>query len=424
MNNTPKEQPPDKMAQTSPPSGLLRQNLRNIAARFVQFTDRYKYAPLAYAATAAITVFGLGSASCSATGVLGSKVLLALLLVSLVTFSVVHSVLLYRSRAQAQSLIRPVQSFEIRRELDQILPRVDQEAGAAIERIVLRYENQIREVQDTLSRLRPREIPGKPVTINSGEFIMGNDDGDPDEGPKHRVYVSAFRIDQYPITNGQFAEFISDQANQAWRRDAIYQRYGIPYYLSDWDDDLVPPTWKWDHPVVLVNWFACCAFCNWRSRCDGLEEVYTFISDNEVKADLAKDGWRLPTEAEWEKCARGGHDDLLYPWSGQLTPTLANYGKHYERTTPVGQFPPNDFGVFDILGNVKEWCHDCYSATVYAERVERVAKDPVVNDSGQFRVFRGGSWMDKPEWIRLSRRGRIYAQNMNPDFGFRCVRLP
>ncbi|HEX3143083.1 MAG TPA: SUMF1/EgtB/PvdO family nonheme iron enzyme, partial [Pyrinomonadaceae bacterium] len=217
---------------------------------------------------------------------------------------------------------------------------------------------------------------------------------------------------------------ISDQTNKAWRRDAIYERYSIPYYLSNWDDDLIPPTGKWDHPVVLINWFACCAFCNWRSRCENREEVYTFTSDNEVQADFTRDGWRLPTEAEWEKCARGGRENLLYPWSGQLTPTLANYGKHYQRTTPVGQFPPNDLGVFDMIGNVKEWCHDSYRATIYAERATKFVRDPVVTDGGQFRVFRGGSWMDKPEWIRLSKRGRIYAQNMNPDFGFRCVRRP
>lgn len=355
--------------------------------------------------------------------ILGTPAFLTLALGSVLTFSIVHGVLLHWSLGRAESLIQPVQLFEVKRELDQLLLRVDTEAGAEIQRIVLQYENEIRHLQDTLSRMRPRDIPGEPVIIEAGIFTMGYADGDPDERPRHQVHVSAFFIDQYLVTNRQFAEFVNDPSNRAWRQDAIYERYGIPYYLSDWDD-LTPAISQWDHPVANLNWFACCAFCNWRSRCEGREEVYSFVSDHEVQSDFTRNGWRLPTEAEWEKCARGGHDDLLYPWSGHLTPTRANYGKHYRGTTPVGQFPANDSKVFDMLGNVKEWCHDCYCATIYADRRQTVVRDPVANETGPFRVFRGGSWMDKAEWIRLSKRGRIYAQNMNPDFGFRCVRRP
>ncbi|HEX3145547.1 MAG TPA: hypothetical protein VHQ64_16350, partial [Pyrinomonadaceae bacterium] len=163
MNDYLNEPPTNRVVQTPSKPSLLRKKLQHITARLFQFTDKYKYAPLAAATTAAITVFGLGAAACSAKGVLGNMVLLTLLLVSLVTFSFVHSVLLYRSRAQAQSLIQPIPQLEIRRELDQLLPRIDQEAGAAIERIVIQYTNEIRDLQDTLARMRPREIPGKPI---------------------------------------------------------------------------------------------------------------------------------------------------------------------------------------------------------------------------------------------------------------------
>ena len=176
--------------------------------------------------------------------------------------------------------------------------------------------------------------------------------------------------------------------------------------------------------MVNINWFACIAFCNWRSSQEGRDEVYTFTNDFEVESDFSKNGWRLPTEAEWEKAARGGLNNLQFPWEGQLTPTRANYGKHYRGTTPVGQFSPNKLGLYDMLGNVKEWCHDCYNPKIYQEHIQRETKDPVFSQNDSFRCFRGGSWMDQPEWIRLPKRGRIYAQNMNPDFGFRCVRRP
>ncbi|MFQ5998431.1 MAG: formylglycine-generating enzyme family protein [Candidatus Bathyarchaeia archaeon] len=392
--------------------------------RFLQFTDKYKYAPLGTAIASAFTIFTLGGTLCTLGGIVGSAtVFLTLGIISVATFAVVHSALLYRSRAQAQSLVQPVQLFEIRRELDQLLPQIDQDTGIAIQRIVHQYEKQIRDFEEELSRLQRRDIPGKPVIVESGRFVMGSDGGEQGESPAHEVYVSAFFIDKYPVINGQFAEFVNDPANEAWRQEAIYQRYGIPYYLPHWDG-LVPLAGAWDHPVVNINWFACVAFCNWRSMQEGRQPVYTFVDDFTVQADFSKHGWRLPTEAEWEKAARAGHDNLRYPWQGHLTPTRANYGKHHRGTTPVGQFPANDFGIFDMLGNVKEWCHDCYNETVYAERSETEVKDPVIHDGSPFRVFRGGSWMDQAEWIHLSKRGRIYAQNMNQDFGFRCVRVP
>ena len=424
MNDSTENLQPKNETRASGKQRRFASSMFNPICRLLQFIDKYKYGPFGAAFASAITIFGGGATIISVAGIQGSTTLfLTLGLMSVFTFAVVHSALLYRSRAQTQSLIQPAQLFEIRRELDQLLPQIDPETGTAIQRIVHQYENQIRDCQDKLSRLEPRNIPDKPVIVEAGPFLMGSNDGGQDEAPEHKVYVSAFFMDKYLVTNGQFAEFINDPANEAWRREAIYNRYGIPYYLPHWDG-LVPPTGAWDHPVVNVNWFACVAFCNWRSLQEGRQPVYTFVDDLEVQADFLKDGWRLPTEAEWEKAARAGHDNLRYPWEGHLTPTRANYGKHYRGTTPVGQFPANDFGIFDMLGNVKEWCHDCYSETIYAERSETEVNDPFAPHGSPFRVFRGGSWMDQPEWIHLSKRGRIYAQNMNPDFGFRCVRCP
>lgn len=393
--------------------------------RFLQFVDKYKYAPLGTAAAIAFTVFAGGGTLCTVIGIQGnSTVFLTLGVVSLVVFAGVHSALLYRTHARFEASSQAVPVFEVRRELDQILPQIDHDHAMTVQRIVNDYETELRRLTDELTRLTNRDIPGKPEPIWGGAFVMGSDDFGEDERPQHSILVSAFAIDKYPVTNRQFVDFISDPANKDWLPGPIYERYGIPYYLSDWDG-LVPPTGKWDHPVVNVNWYAAVAFCNWRSQCDqGRTPVYTIVNDVEVHHDFSKDGWRLPTEAEWEKTARAGLANLRYPWEGHLSPALANYGKHHRGTTPVGQFPANAFGVFDMLGNVKEWCHDVYSGTIYAERAETDVSDPCGPDAGPFRAFRGGSWMDRPEWIHVSKRGRMYPQNVNPDFGFRCVRKP
>jgi len=398
---------------------LPRLQIHNsISKRLLSLVDKHKYAPLAAAGTAALAIFTIGATVSTAIGVPGSSNLFLILgILSLVTFTATLTTLMYRSHAQLESRARPTPVFEVRRELDQLLPRLGHEPADAIQRIVSNYEAEIDRLQDQLTRLTIRDIPGKPVTVESGLFMMGSEDGEPDERPRHAVFVSAFLIEKYPVTNRQFIDFMGDTANEQWLPTEIYRRYGIPYYLSDWDG-LVPPIGKWDHPVVNVSWFAAAAFCNWRSEREGRSSVYALIDDFRIESDLSKDGWRLPTEAEWEKAARGGLSDLAYPWQGYLSPTLANYGKHHRGTTPVGQFPPNSMGIFDIVGNVKEWCHDVYSPTIYADTGNVTVRDPSGPDVGQFRVFRGGSWMDQAEWIRISKRGRMYPQNVNPDFGF------
>lgn len=231
--------------------------------------------------------------------------------------------------------------------------------------------------------------------------------------------VSAFLIDRFEVTKEEFFGFVKEE--RAWTREEVYRKYGVPYFLVDWDGS-TPPRGEWDHPVVNINWFAAVAFCNWRSRNDDKGEVYSFVGDMGVEANFSENGWRLPTEAEWEKAARAGLQCQRLPWEG-LTPAYLNYGKHFSGTTAVGSLPANELGIYDMLGNVKEWCQDWYGA-LRAPDGGGPIRDPRGPEAGNYRVFRGGSWMDRPEWIGLSKRGRLPPVNMNPDVGFRCVRRP
>jgi sulfatase modifying factor 1 len=142
-----------------------------------------------------------------------------------------------------------------------------------------------------------------------------------------------------------------------------------------------------------------------------------FRTPREVDADLAVDGWRMPTECEWEMAARAGSDGAD-PWNGIVTPVQANFGQCYRGTTSVGRFDPNPLGLCDMLGNIKQWCHDWYSE----DEAALPATNPTGPLTGDYKSFRGASFMDGKELLRFSRRGKLPPQNTNPDFGFRCVR--
>jgi formylglycine-generating enzyme required for sulfatase activity len=272
---------------------------------------------------------------------------------------------------------------------------------------IANYENTIRRLQN---QLRGRQASTSPVLVEGGALPR------PKEPPgTGDVLIDSFLIDAFPVTNQEFERFIAE--NEDWSPSAIYKQYGIPYYLCEFRDN-VPPEDKWDHPVVSrVSWYSAAAFCNWRSTKEGRKPVYVFHSADRVGAELSADGWRLPTECEWEMAARAG-SEAEDPWDGSVNQTQANFGQCYRDTTSVGRFDPNVLGVFDMLGNVKEWCHDWYSDT----QPTPPATNPIGPTAGRFKVFRGASFMDDKELLRFTRRGRLPPENTNPDFGFRCVR--
>lgn len=212
-----------------------------------------------------------------------------------------------------------------------------------------------------MERLMSRPIvPSNMVRIPAGEFQMGSVDGDDDEKPTHRVYLDAFYIDVCEVTNEDYKRFMDatgHPAPQYWKDD----RFNAP-----------------DQPAVGVSWYDAAAYCHWAGR-------------------------RLPTEAEWEKAARGGLTGKKFPWGDSIDPSKANYGKKVGRTTPVGTYPPNDYGLYDMAGNVWEWCMD--------------EKDHV-----DYRVLRGGCWHNPEGDLRVAHSNGDLPTNKNDLFGFRTAR--
>lgn len=249
------------------------------------------------------------------------------------------------------------------------------------------------------------DVPSDMVFIPAGEFQMGSDDveAQADEQPVHAVFLDAYMMDMYPVTNSEFRNFIN--ANPKWRKTDIYgEQISIEFqdgsYLKDWNDDTFPEG-KADHPVTQVSWYAAIAYANWIGK-------------------------RLPTEAEWEKAARGGIVGKKYPWGDSLTDAVLNS----DDTTPIGNAPANGYGLYDISGNVWEWCLDAYDPEYYSVST---AKNPfsevaivpwVVSNFRNIkspRVLRGGPWGLDAQGVRVSHRFSSYPMDTFPTFGFRCV---
>ena len=242
------------------------------------------------------------------------------------------------------------------------------------------------------------------VFIPAGEFQMGSNVGNLDEKPAHPVYLDAFYVDKFEVTNAQYKKFVD--ANPEWQKDQIPRIYHDGYYLAHWNgNDFLPE--KENYPVVYVSWYAAMAYAQWAGK-------------------------RLPTEAEWEKAARGGLIDKMYPWGDSIDATKSNYydGTDKERT-PVGTYPANGFGLSDMAGNVREWCLDVYNAGFY---INSPRENPIAGTNSideiiknfinlkNNRVLRGGSWLSSAQSSRIANRNWRAPTDTNPNEGFRCVK--
>jgi len=262
----------------------------------------------------------------------------------------------------------------------------------------------------------PRRI-GRMVRLAGGTFHMGNAAA-PDGRPVHQVAISPLLVDEHEVTNGQFAQFVAETGcittaeQRGW--SFVYdpkQRQWAPCEGADWCHPGGPHTTielRDDYPVVHVSWYDAVAYARWAGK-------------------------RLPTEAEWEYAARAGLRDADYPWGREELIDgryQANYWQHdrevaadgFELLAPVKSYPPSRFGLYDVAGNVWEWCSDWYGEDYYQESP---AEDPAGPAKGRFRVQRGGSWLSPENYClghHVSTRGRRPPEETSQHVGFRCVR--
>jgi sulfatase modifying factor 1 len=263
--------------------------------------------------------------------------------------------------------------------------------------------------------------PRGMVLIPGGTFAMGTDHGMAYEGPVHRVRVSSFFMDRYEVTNGEFQRFVkatgyvTEAEKQGWsgvfdpRQGKWTSQKGADWRHPEGPDSSIAS--RLDHPVVHVSWDDAVAYAGWAGK-------------------------RLPTEAEWERAARGKREGAEFAWGNALKPSgrfRANtwQGTFPERDggedgfkaiAPVGRFPPSDFGLYDIIGNVWEWTADWFAP--YAETAE-VAMDPQGPPAGEEKVIRGGSWLCAANYCagyRVGARQKTPHDSGLNNLGFRCVR--
>ncbi|MYH82014.1 formylglycine-generating enzyme family protein [Candidatus Poribacteria bacterium] len=242
---------------------------------------------------------------------------------------------------------------------------------------------------------------GGMVLIPAGKFQMGSDSDEAmdNERPVHTVYIDAFYIDKHEVTNAQYKKFVD--ANPQWRKDSISDFYHNGDYLGLWKENDYPKG-KGDHPVVFISWHAAMAYAKWAGK-------------------------RLPTEAEWEKAARGGRIAQKYPWGNSIDVSNANYGGNVNDTTPVGRYPANDYGVFDMAGNAKEWCLDKKDNNFYqiSPSHNPISGENVMDSTHTkgFRVLRGGSWSSPARSSLVFHRFNWAPSGAFSNYGFRCVKV-
>jgi len=252
-------------------------------------------------------------------------------------------------------------------------------------------QEQLQSTVETQRALLNHQDIKNMVLIPAGEFLMGSEDAEaqPDEQPVHQVFLPAYYIDRYEVTNMHYQRFVLATGRPA---PFVDRPWAEPY---NWKGSAYPEG-KGNFPVVLVSWEDAQAYAGWIGK-------------------------RLPTEAEWEKAARGVLARRKFPNGDTLEMSNANYNKGFFRDKemkPVGSFEPNSFGLYDIAGNVWEWCRDWYEDTYYKNSLKQ---DPQGPPEGVYRVCRGGSWVNDTNFLRCSQRGKNAPDSRSHVTGFRCA---
>ncbi len=265
--------------------------------------------------------------------------------------------------------------------------------------IVLTIVPGCRRAKDTTSM--PEVITTKTgiemVKIPGGFFEMGSKRGEADELPAHKVWVDSFLMDKYELTQEQYVKLVG--SNPSSFRGA-------------------------GRPVDTISWTDAVLYCNLRSRAEGLEPCYDEESET-WQCDFQANGYRLPTEAEWEYACRAGAETEHY--FGRDPRALKKYGWYidnsFKKTHSVGKKSPNRWGLHDMYGNVAEWCNDVYDTNYYKRSPSKNPRGP---EEGDIKVLRGGGWQDSADCLRSSWRS---GENLSfvdacimDSMGFRCVK--
>jgi len=268
------------------------------------------------------------------------------------------------------------------------IPQVDHNPAAIFhcEVGVKQYTPEQKEVEN----IQP--LNTEMAIIHGGVFSRGGSDGNRDEMPRHEITLSSFAIDKHPITNEQFVRFLmvmggekdSNHQDIIRLKDSRIKRSGGKLSIESGYSK---------HPVVGVTWYGAVAYAKWVGK-------------------------RLPSEAEWEIAACGGTDSLLYPTGDDIDKTEANFFS--SDTIAVMSYPPNGYGLYDMAGNVYEWCQDWYGYNYYEASVQE-PENPRGPWQGVYRVLRGGCWKSLKEDLRCSRRHRNNPGTVNGTYGFRCA---
>ncbi len=253
----------------------------------------------------------------------------------------------------------------------------------------------------------PNAATGKPkivgtrtgiemVLIPAGWFEMGSEKGEADESPVHKIWVDSFLMDRYEVTQEHYAKLAG--SNPSHFRDN-------------------------SKPVDTITWADAALYCNLRSRAEELQSCY---DEETAECDFTANGYRLPTEAEWEYACRSRTDTEFF--FGSDMRKLGSYAWYAEnsndRTHPAGQKKPNAFGLYDMYGNVAEWCNDVYSGDYYKLSPSGNPRGP---EEGDKQVLRGGAWDSsidhcRSAWRKGEEFGFVDACIAQNTIGFRCVR--
>ncbi len=267
-------------------------------------------------------------------------------------------------------------------------PEYDPDPAAAfhVETTVARYVPKEKEIKD----IEPLQID--MVVIKGGKFERGSDQGGRDERPRHKILLKSFALDIHPVTNEQFVLFLEVMGGEkdANNQDIIQLKESR---IKKHSGKLVIESGYSKHPVIGVTWYGAIAYAKWVGK-------------------------RLPTEAEWEVASYGKQNGVIYPTGMSIERTQANFFS--SDTISVKSYSPNAYGLYDMAGNVYEWCQDWYGYNYYEVSMQE-PENPQGPLQGVYRVLKGGCWKSLKEDMRCSHRHRNNPGIVNRTYGFRCA---